>query len=51
MTRRPALILTLLFLLLIVGAFTAEALLRQTTCISAMIQDANSVTVYPTVCS
>lgn len=50
MTRRPALILTLLLLLLIVGAFAAEALLKQEVCISAMIQDATTATVYPTVC-
>lgn len=44
------LLLALTILLLIVGMFAVQAF-NDEVCVSAMIQDATSVTTYPKVCS
>lgn len=48
--RRTILIFWMVLALLIVGAFAAEAQLRNMVCISAMTVDASGTTVYPEVC-
>jgi hypothetical protein len=52
MTRseRVRLIFWLTVIGLIIVGFAAEGLLKSEVCVSAMIQDQTSMTVYPTVC-
>lgn len=48
--RRTILIFWTVVALLIFSAFATEALLKETVCVSAMIQDRTSVTFYPEIC-
>lgn len=52
MTRsdRIRLAFWLIVIVLIVGAFAADQIVRDQVCVSAMIQDETSVTYYPEVC-